>query len=206
MNFLIRFIFTIIFFMFPIFCFCENNNIQREFEENNTKVIDRETYQVQIKQYDKDYPMVLYIVFKELTPLPDEIRKILRTELLTFAKTEIEPTLKDSSQTKKKENQNKTKTGLETIKKVVIASAWFDDQVSENLEKIELTKKYGAFVWLYDETDKAKIFTFEEYLKYLKKKKEDFKKKEKTEKDKDFINNEIISEHVHTKVSTIESK
>lgn len=176
MKFLARFIFIITVLMLPVSCFCE---------ENNTKNIDRENYQIQIKQYDENYPVILYVVFKESTPLIDEIKKILRTELLSLAKTELEPKLKDTSSKSKNKNENskETKTGLETIKKVAVASAWFDDQVSDELEKIELAKKYSAFVWFYDEQNKAKkILTFDEYLKYLKKKKEDFKKKDKLEK------------------------
>lgn len=196
----------IIFLTLTAFCFCENNTKEQEvmenIVENDITIINRDNYQVQIKQYEKDYPIALYVVFKESTPLIAEIRKILREELLIFVKTEIEPALQDSlkkeeekkkkekdkySKNKKEEKQNKIekKIGLETIKKVVIASAWFDDNISESLEKIELTKKYSAFVWLYDEIDKDIVFTFEEYLKYLKNKKEFFKKKEKLEKSED---------------------
>ena len=219
MKVLTKLLLTVIILTLTTFCFCENNTEEQEVMEsvvveNDIKIIDRENYQVQIKQYDKDYPIVLYVVFRESTPLINEIRKILREELLIFAKTEIEPALQDSlkkeeeekqkekdsknkkenkqnrkeSKTNKEEEQNKIekKIGLETIRSVVIASAWFDDNISESLEKIELTKKYGAFVWLYDEIDKDNIFTFEEYLKYLKNKKEIFKKKEKLEKSEDM--------------------
>ena len=189
MKVLTKLAFIISVLILPTFCFCEPDNNE---ENCIINFIDRENYLVQIKQYNKDYPIVLYVIFKESTPLLNEIRKILRTELLVFAKKELEPTLKANLKTKKKskdnnkDKQKETETGLKTIKKVVIASAWFNDQVSENLEKIELTKRYGSFVWLYDETDKDKIFTFEEYLKYLKKKKEDSKKKERTENSKDI--------------------
>lgn len=156
MKKLSKIIFTISLFLLPTVCFAENNNNSQQKEETSVKVIDRETYQVQIKQYKKDYPMVLYIVFKEETPLLDEIKKILRTELLTLTKT------------RKIEND-------------VVASAWFDDQVSDNLEKIELAKKYGALVRIYNKEKKKEmgIVTFPEYLNYLKKKKEENKKKVK---------------------------
>ena len=66
----------------------------------------------------------------------------------------------------------------EKQKNDIIASAWFDDQISDKLEKIELTKTYGTFVWISDEKER-KIVNFIEYLKYLKKKKEEDKNKEK---------------------------
>ena len=215
MKVLTKLLLIVITLTLTTFCFCENNTKEQEvmenIAENDITIINRDNYQVQIKQYKKDYPIALYVVFKESTPLIAEIRKILREELLIFAKTEIEPALQDSLKkeeegkqkekdlkNKKEERQNKSETnkegeqnkiekkiGLETIKRVVIASAWFDDNISESLEKIELTKKYGAFVWLYDEIDKDIVFTFEEYLKYLKNKKEFFKKKEKLEKSED---------------------
>lgn len=150
MKILSKFVFIVSLFLLPTVCLAENSNNSQQKEETSVKVIDRETYQVQIKQYKKDYPMVLYIVFKEETPLLDEIKKILRTELLTLTKT------------RKIEND-------------IIASAWFDDQVSDNLEKIELAKKYGALVRIYDKEKKKDmgIVSFPEYLKYLKKKKDD---------------------------------
>jgi hypothetical protein len=63
----------------------------------------------------------------------------------------------------------------------IVASAWFDNQISDDLEKIELTNKYGAFVRIYDKEKKKEvgIVSFPEYLKYLKKKKEDDKNKQK---------------------------
>ncbi len=157
MKNLSKIIFTVSLFLLPVVCCAENaTNNQQENVQINT--IDRETYKVQIKQYKKDYPMALYVVFKEETPLLDEIRKILKTELLTLTKT------------KKIEND-------------IVASAWFDDQVSDDLEKIELAKKYGALVRIYDKTKKKDmgIVTFPEYLKYLKKKKEEDKTKAKKE-------------------------
>lgn len=150
MKILSKIIITVSLFLLPAFCFAENGNNSQQKEETPIKVIDREEYQVQIKQYNKDNPMVLYVVFKESTPLLSDINKILKTEILTLTKT------------RKIEND-------------IIASAWFDDQVSDNLEKIELAKKYGAFVRIYDKEKKKDvgIVNFQEYLKYLKKKKED---------------------------------
>ena len=103
-------------------------------------VIDRENYQIMLKQYSKEYPMALYVVFKEYTPLISEIQKILRTELLTISKTV---------------NANTN----------IIASAWFDDQISDNIEKIELSTRNSAFVWVGNQKT---IKTFPEYIKYLK--------------------------------------
>ena len=149
-------IFIILLFLFPVICFAENTTDTKREDKTSIKVIDREKYQVQIKQYNKDYPVILYVVFKEETPLLDEIKKILRTELLSLTKT------------RKIENN-------------IIASAWFDDQVSDDLEKIELAQKYAAFVRIYDKEKKKDlgIVTFPEYLKYLRKKKEQDKNNQK---------------------------
>ena len=150
MKNLFKNIFIFSLFILPTFCFAENN------EDVQIKTIDRENYQVQIKQYNKNYPLVLYVVFKEETPVIDEIKKILRTEIVTLTKTR-------------------------KIEDDIIASAWFDDQISDNLEKIELEKNYGAFVRIYDKEKKKAvgIVSFPEYLKYLKKKKEENKNKQK---------------------------
>jgi len=151
MNFIkkIFFIFIIILFMLPVLCFCEEQKQELVFEKD----IDREEYLVKIKQYKQEYPLILYVVFKESVPLLNSITQILKTEILKLANTE------------KPKND-------------IIASAWFDDQISDKLEKIELTKTYGAFVWISDEKER-KIVSFIEYLKYLKKKKEEDKNKEK---------------------------
>ena len=150
MKNLFKNIFVFSLFILPTFCFAENT------EDVQIKTIDRENYQVQIKQYNKEYPIILYVVFKEATPLLDEIRKILRTELVSLTKTR-------------------------RIDNDIVASAWFDNQISDDLEKIELTNKYGAFVRIYDKEKKKEAGTvsFPEYLKYLKKKKEDDKSKQK---------------------------
>ena len=150
MKNLFKNIFIFALFILPTFCFAENT------EDVQIKTIDRENYQVQIKQYNKNYPLVLYVVFKEETPVIDEIKKILRTEIVTLTKTR-------------------------KIEDDIIASAWFDDQISDNLEKIELEKNYGAFVRIYDKEKKKEvgIVSFPEYLKYLKKKKEENKNKQK---------------------------
>ena len=150
MKNLFKNIFIFSLFILPTFCFAENT------EDVQIKTIDRENYQVQIKQYNKNYPLVLYVVFKEETPVIDEIKKILRTEIVTLTKTR-------------------------KIEDDIIASAWFDDQISDNLEKIELEKNYGAFVRIYDKEKKKAvgIVSFPEYLKYLKKKKEENKNKQK---------------------------
>ena len=150
MKNLFKNIFIFSLFILPTFCFAENT------EDVQIQTIDRENYQVQIKQYNKNYPLVLYVVFKEETPVIDEIKKILRTEIVTLTKTR-------------------------KIEDDIIASAWFDDQISDNLEKIELEKNYGAFVRIYDKEKKKAvgIVSFPEYLKYLKKKKEENKNKQK---------------------------
>ena len=156
MNFLFKTFFVTLLLLLPVLSFSEKTDTTKQKEEIPIKVIDRENYQVQVKQYNKDYPIILYVVFKESTPLLDEIKKILKTEILAMSKT------------KKIEND-------------IVASAWFDDQVSDNLEKIELAKKYGAFVRIYDKEEKKSMgtVTFPEYLKYLKNKKEEEKKKGK---------------------------
>lgn len=131
--------------LFPIFSFAEEQNVP-------VKIIERDDYQIQVKQYNKKYPIVMYVVFKDSVPILSELNKILKTELLAYVNTE-------------------------NIKSPVIISSWFNDQVSDNLEKIELNRNYGAYVFYMDSKGKQ-IVTFADYLKILKKKKEDEKKKQ----------------------------
>ena len=160
MMFIKRIICIFLFFVFPVCCIAEEITINnKDTEKVHVETIEREGYKVQIKQYDKSYPLIIYVIFKESTPVLSQITKILKTEILTLTKTR-------------------------KIENTIIASAWFDDQVSDNLEKIELTKKYGALVRIYDKEEKKEvgIVPFTEYLKYLKKKKEEDKNKEKQKK------------------------
>ncbi|MDD3053023.1 MAG: hypothetical protein WCS83_04075 [Endomicrobiia bacterium] len=122
------------------------------FTNENINTIERKNYNVQIKQYDKKYPVIIYVIFEDEIPLLDEIKKILKSELLIMSKKEGE-------------------------KNNIIASAWFDNKMSGKLEKIELSKNYSAFIWVCNK-DKT-IMTFSDYINYLKKKKEKDKKKEK---------------------------
>lgn len=142
-KYIIAFLF---FVMLPCFCFAERE------QTVPIKTIERDDYTIQVKQYDKKYPVVMYVVFKNSVPVLSELNKILKTELLTYV-------------------------NAENIKSPVIISSWFDDQVSDNLEKIELNRNYGAYVFYTDSKGKQ-IVTFTDYLKYLKKKKEDEKKKQ----------------------------
>lgn len=148
MNSFIKKFFIISLLILPVFCFAENEKVSKSQAGTHIRTIDRENYQVQIKQYDKSYPIVLYVVFKDSTPPLDKIKKILKTEILTY--TKVTPT-----------------------DNIIIASAWFDDQVSDNLEKIELSSTYGAFVRIYDKKNKKDlgIKPFSEYLQYLRKNK-----------------------------------
>lgn len=135
-------------------CFCEKNgdkdNDEKLFYSN---IIERDDYKVILKQYAKEYPIALYVVYKEYTPFISEIQKTLRKELLTISKTIDKNT-------------------------VVIASAWFDDQISDELEKIELSTRNSAFVWVGAEEKTIK--TFPDYIKYLKDKIAKDKEQEKS--------------------------
>jgi len=126
-----------------LFCYAQDFVLQEKNTDTKNmfykNVIDREGYQIILKQYAKGYPMALYVVFKEYTPLISEIQQILRKELLINSKTV---------------NSN-----------TIIASAWFDDQISDNIEKIELSTRNSAFVWVGNQKT---IKTFPEYIKYLK--------------------------------------
>ena len=54
MKNLFKSIFIVSLFMLPTICFAENENNSPKKEDVSVKVIDREDYQVQIKQYNKD--------------------------------------------------------------------------------------------------------------------------------------------------------
>jgi len=138
---------NLLFGILLVFCFTVFG-----FTNENITTVERKTYNVQIKQYDKKYPVIAYIIFKNEIPLLDNVKKILRTELLIMSK----------------------KYGM---KNNIIASAWFDNKISGKLEKIELSKNYSAFIWV---SNKEKtIMAFNDYINYLKKKKEKERKKEK---------------------------
>lgn len=124
--------------------------VQQKDETTNIKTIERQNYNVQIKQYKKDYPVVLYIVFKEAVPVSDEIKNLLYKELRILSKKE-------------------------GLKNDIIASAWINDTISETLTKIDLSEGSSAFVWVSKE---KKIISFADYLKFLKKQKRDKKNKD----------------------------
>lgn len=137
----------LLFSILLVFCFTVFG-----FTSENITTVERKNYNVQIKQYDKKYPVVAYIIFKNEIPLLDNVKKILRTELLIMSK----------------------KYG---VKNNIIASAWFDNKISGKLEKVELSKNYSAFIWVCNK--EKTIMAFNDYINYLKKKKEKERKKEK---------------------------
>lgn len=137
-------------FLTSSFVFAQDEKIaQQKDTTTNIKTIEKQNYQVQIKQYRKDYPVVLYVVFKEAVPASDEIRNLLYKELRIASK---------------KEGFNNN----------IIASAWIVDATSETLTKIDLSEGSSAFVWISKE---KKIMSFSDYLKFLKKQKKDKKNK-----------------------------
>jgi len=148
------------FLLFANLSFCDEN-LQKTDADNTDnvkiKLVNKEKYQLQIKQYDKDYPVVVYVVFKNSTPLLSSINQILKQELISMSKKE-------------------------GIKNNIIISAWFehedDNDIENKMEKINLTPKYGAFVW---EKEKKTVMTFPDYLQFLKKE----KKKKLLEKNKE---------------------
>jgi len=137
------------FFLFTSVSFCDENlqnkDITADTEDVKIKVIDKENYRLQIKQYDKDYPVVVYVVFKRSTPLLNNINQILKQELISLSKKE-------------------------GVKNNIIASAWFEPDNDENneLEKIKLTPKYSSYIWV---KEKKYVMTFYDYLQFLKKEK-----------------------------------
>ena len=150
---------TYFFLLFAGVAFCEETlqNQKNNIEDVKITVKDKENYQVQIKQYSKEYPVVVYVVFKQSTPLLNNIMQILKNEIMAMSKKE-------------------------GLKNNIIASAWFDDEYSDELEKINLTQKYSAFIWVYD---KKTVMNFYEYMQFLKKEKEKEKKKKLLEKNKE---------------------
>ena len=156
MNFRNCLLSTILVLFVSVSCFAQDAVFQAKNSGEKmfyTNTIEREGYQVLLKQYSKEYPMALYVVYKEYTPFISEIQKTLRKELLTISKTIDKNT-------------------------VVIASAWFDDQISDELEKIELSTRNSAFVWVGAEEKTIK--TFPDYMKYLKDKIAKDKEQEKS--------------------------
>ena len=146
MNFRNCLLSTILVLFVSVSCFAQDAVFQAKNSGEKmfyTNTIEREGYQVLLKQYSKEYPMALYVIYKEFTPLVSEIQKTLKKELLTISKT----VSKDV---------------------VIIASAWFDDQISEEIEKIELSTRNSAFVWVGGEEKTIK--SFPDYIKYLKEK------------------------------------
>jgi hypothetical protein len=113
------------------------------------KTAERSNYKIEIKQYKKDYPVVLYLIFGTEIPSAGDIKNLIYKELKISAK---------------KEGASNN----------IIASAWSDDGISDNLTKIELSDNSSAFVWLSKE---KQIMSFAEYLKFLKKQKKDKKNK-----------------------------
>ncbi len=121
-----------------LFVFCFTLNIFAN------EIIERKNYTVQIKQYDSQYPVAAYIIYKGDIPVLDEVKKTLRKELLIMSK----------------------KQGA---KNNIIASAWADNKATGKPEKIELSKNYSSFVWVSGK--QRTIMTFTDYVNYLKKKK-----------------------------------
>ena len=144
-------------FVFTSVSFCDENlqnNVVADSEDVKIKVINKENYQLQIKQYSKEYPVVVYVVFKRSTPLLNSINQILKQELISMSKKE-------------------------GLKNNIIASAWFEPETDEDskLEKINLTPKYSSYIWV---KEKRTVMTFYDYLQFLKKE----KKKKILEKNK----------------------
>lgn len=133
---------------FSPFCFCQEKSA-----DANIRIIEKENYIIQIKQNEKNYPKVLYVIFKETYPDLESARKILKAELLSLAK---------------KENKEIN----------IISSAWFDDGKSDVLQKIKFSEKYGSLLWVGAKT--KSVMTFPEYLDFLKKEKLSSKKTKKS--------------------------
>lgn len=155
---LLPYLMVCFFFLFTGVSFCDEilqNNAVAEEEAVNIKIINKENYQLQIKQYAKEYPVVVYVVFKQSTPLLTNINQILKQELISMAKKE-------------------------GAKNNIIASAWFEFETDEynELEKINLTPKYSSYIWV---KEKKYIMNFFDYLQFLKKE----KKKKILEKNKE---------------------
>ena len=157
-----KLLFVIIFLFYSVISFCDQKQQNVENNVNNVEdvkitVKDRDNYQVQIKQYSKEYPVVIYVIFKQTTPPLDNIMQILKQEIMSMSKKE-------------------------GLKNNIIASAWFDDEHSDELEKINLTSKYGAFIWIYN---KKTVMNFYDYMQFLKREKDKEKKKKLLEKNKE---------------------
>ncbi len=144
---LLMFAFLFIFFK-PAFSYEyeQEKIILKKDDSGIIRKIEKQNYSVHIKQYNKDYPVVLYVILKE-RPSNEEVKNMLYKELKLISKKE----------------------GASSN---VIASAWISDSASEMITKIELSEKSGAFVWISKE---KRILSFNDYVKYLKKHKKNKK-------------------------------
>ena len=85
--------FTVVFLFFTGISFCDQIQQNTEYGKNTVEdvqvtVKDRDNYQVQIKQYSKEYPVVIYVIFKQTTPPLNNIIQILKQEIMSMSKKE----------------------------------------------------------------------------------------------------------------------
>ena len=147
MNFKFFLLFAVSFsFCQSAFSFEQEKIILKKDDSGIIRKIEKQNYSVHIKQYNKDYPVVLYVILKQ-QPSNEEVKNILYKELKIISKKE-------------------------GISSNIIASAWVSDNTSESITKIELSEKSSAFVWMSKE---KKILPFNDYIKYLKKHKKNKK-------------------------------
>lgn len=165
-------------------------------------------YFVDFKQNEDNMAAVIHINFIDMMPAPAEAERILKDQLKVYAKIietdrenlkkekeaeEKELAKKDKSKKDKKKEKPKK---IEDIKdpeelkaffededakeekyKNIIGSVWYTpDGNPENMEKVQYGETYSAFVLL---GKTKRTVPFPDYIKFLKKEKEDRKQKEK---------------------------
>lgn len=168
--------------------------------------IEGTDYFADFKNNDEGRAAVLHINFTDLMPAPEEAQAIIKDQLKIYAKVieaEARAEKKEKQETEKNAGKDKKKIKskikhkkMEDIKdpeelkaffqqedakeekfKNIIGSVWYGSEDDpENRQKIQYAENSSAFVFI---GKTKKIVPFPDYIKFLKKEKDDRKQKEK---------------------------
>jgi hypothetical protein len=157
-------------------------------------------YFTEFTQNDETKAAVLRINFISLMPAPAEAEVIIKDQLKIYGKIiddekeeakkeELKQNKEKKKEPAKNKKKDKSKDSVTALKELleeeeeeerfknIIASAWYAaDGIPENMEKIKFSENSSAFVRL---GKTKRTVAFPEYIRFLKKEKEDKKQKEK---------------------------